>query len=78
MSVISPANDDDKHLAWDCWMTFNDKGDWWTCRFLRLCASSDDEHLDKLAKGFPRQVAMYREWQHLNDAAFKKRWGVEL
>jgi hypothetical protein len=38
-------------------------GDWWSARFLRLCAHSDRTHLEALRRAAPAHVAAFERWQ---------------
>lgn len=75
-ATINPELPEDRHLARDLWETFNGNGDWWTCRFLLLCASSDHEHLAQLLRAYPREVEMYVEWQAMPQSDFARRWSI--
>lgn len=76
--TISPDNERDRHLAMDLWETFNGSGGWWTCRFLKLCASSDLNHLTQLRLAYPREVDMYIDWHSMPQPEFAQRWSIPI
>ncbi len=43
------------------WMTGG-----FTTKLLDTCANADEEHLDRLALGYPAEVAAYRIWTRIN------------
>jgi hypothetical protein len=74
---LDPSDDDDRHLAFDCWMTFNENGDWWTCHIFRLAAKADGPNQAKMVLGgWGREVMMFNEWEKSDQGAFARKWGL--
>lgn len=74
---ISPANEEDRKLAFDCYQTFEGTGDWWTCHVLRLVAKADHANRAKFVLSpWEREALMYDQWVKMNPAAFARKWGI--
>lgn len=77
MITLDTENDDDKHLAFDCWQAFEGNGSWWTCHVFRLCAKADAVRTAQVELAFPREVAMYADWTVTPTVKeFMVKWGI--